>query len=96
MCSVHSIQFVKLTFPAKIWFVKTSTRIMKYKSRVLKSNPDLKWFISIKKDGEVISNKKERVELFNQNFINIMETSSEKKPSLGDSLNASQDELTIK
>ena len=96
MCSVHSIQFVKLAFPAKIWFVKTSTRIVKYKSRVLKLNPDLKWFISIKKDGEVISNKKEGVELFNQNFINIMETSSEKKPSLGDSLNASQDELTIK
>ena len=30
---------VKYVFPAKIWFMKTSTRIMKYKSRVTKSNP---------------------------------------------------------
>ena len=26
-------------FSAKIWFVKTSTRIVKYESRVVKSNP---------------------------------------------------------
>ena len=26
-------------FSPEIWFVKTSTRIMKYKSRVVKSNP---------------------------------------------------------
>ena len=27
-------------FSAKIWFVKTSTRIVKYISRVIKSKPD--------------------------------------------------------
>ena len=26
-------------FSSKIWFVKTSARIMKYESRVVKSNP---------------------------------------------------------
>ena len=37
------------------------------------------------------------MELFNQNYINIVENSSGKKPSsLGDCLNASQDELTVK
>ena len=37
------------------------------------------------------------MELFNQNYINIVENSSGKKPSsLGDFLNASQDELTVK
>ena len=37
------------------------------------------------------------MELFNQNYINIVENSSGKKPSsLGDCLNTSQDELTVK
>ena len=37
------------------------------------------------------------MELFNQNYINIVENSSGKKPSsLGDCLNASQDEITVK
>ena len=54
-------------------------------------------FIIAEKDGDLISNKKELVEVFNQNYINIIENSSEKKPwSLGDCLNASQDELTVK
>ena len=54
-------------------------------------------FISVEKDGDLISNEKEIVELFNQNDINIVENSSGKKPSsLGDCLNASQDELTVK
>ena len=39
LCSVYSIRFVKHAFSTKIWFVKTSTRIMKYKSWVIKSNP---------------------------------------------------------
>ena len=54
-------------------------------------------FITVEKDGDPISNEKEIVELFNQNYINIVENSSGKKPSsLGDCLNASQDELTVK
>ena len=54
-------------------------------------------FISVEKDGDLINNEKEIVELFNQNYINIVENSSGKKPSsLGDCLNASQDELTVK
>ena len=40
LCSVHSIWFVKLVFSAKIWFVKTLTRIMRYQSQVAKLNPD--------------------------------------------------------
>ena len=39
VCSVHSIRFVKYVSFAKICFMKTSTRIVKYESRVVKSNP---------------------------------------------------------
>ena len=39
LSSAHSIWFVKYVFLAKTWFVKTSTRIVKYESRVVKSNP---------------------------------------------------------
>ena len=54
------------------------------------------YFISVEKNGDLISNKKEIVERFNQNYINILGNSSEKKPlSLGVCLNASQDELTV-
>ena len=53
-------------------------------------------FINVEKDGDLISNKKEMVELFYQNYTNIVENSSGKKPSLSDCLNASQDELTVK
>ena len=54
-------------------------------------------FISVEKDGDLISNKKELVELFNPNYINIVENSSGKKPlSIGDRLNTSQDELMLK
>ena len=37
--SVLSIQFMKYAFSAEIWFMKTSIRILKFKSRVVKSNP---------------------------------------------------------
>ena len=40
LCSVCSIRFVKYVLSTKIWFVKTSTRILKYESRVIKSNSD--------------------------------------------------------
>ena len=54
-------------------------------------------FISVEKDGDLISNEKEIVERFNQNYLNIVENSSGKKPSsLGDCLNTSQDEPTVK
>ena len=36
LCSLHSIRFVKYVFTAKI----NLTRIVKYESRVVKSNPD--------------------------------------------------------
>ena len=53
-------------------------------------------FISIEKGGELISNEKELVEIFNENYINIVEKSSGKKPSsLGNCLNASEDEKTV-
>ena len=55
-----------------------------------------------RKDGimsneKFLSNQKELVELLNQNYINIVENSSSKKPSsLGDCINASEDEITVK
>ena len=54
-------------------------------------------FISIEKDSELISSEKELVEIFNENYINIVEISSGKKPSsLRNCLNASEDEKTVK
>ena len=54
-------------------------------------------FISVEKDGDLISTEKELLEPFNQNYINIKENSPGKKlSSLGDCLNASQDERTVK
>ena len=41
LCSVHSIWFEKDVFSAKLWFVKTSTGIVKHESRVVKSSPDV-------------------------------------------------------
>ena len=38
--SVRSIRFAKYVLSAKIWFVKTSTRIVKYESPIVKSNSD--------------------------------------------------------
>ena len=38
LCSVHSFWLVKYEFSAKIWFIKTSTRIVKYESQVIKLN----------------------------------------------------------
>ena len=38
--SVHSIWFVKYKFSAKLWFMKTSTRILKFESWVIKLIPD--------------------------------------------------------
>ena len=37
-----SVWFLKYDFSAKIWFMKTTTRIVKYESRVLKRNPIFK------------------------------------------------------
>ena len=39
LCSVYTLWFMKYVFTAKIWFVKTSTRIVKYESGVVKSDP---------------------------------------------------------
>ena len=36
-------------------------------------------FISVEKDGDLISNEKEIVKVFNQNYKNIVENSSGKK-----------------
>ena len=49
MCSLRSIWFMKYEFSAEIWFVKTSNRIMKYESQVVKVNPNfqdiLNWIL---------------------------------------------------
>ena len=54
-------------------------------------------FIGIENKGKLIWNEQELVELFNEYYINIVEKSSGRKPSsLGDSSDASQDEMTVK
>ena len=44
---LYSVLFVIYMFSAKIWVVKTSLRIVKYESRVVKSNPDI-YFLFIR------------------------------------------------
>ena len=41
LCFVHSVWFVKYLFSAEIWFVKMPTRTVKYKSWVVKLNPEV-------------------------------------------------------
>ena len=54
-------------------------------------------FIGIENEGNLICNEQDLVELFNKHYINIVEKSSGKKPlSLGNSSDASQDEMTVK
>ena len=54
-------------------------------------------FIRIENDNNRICNEQELVELFNEHYINKVETSSGEKPfSLGNSSDASQDEMTDK
>ena len=54
-------------------------------------------FVGIENEGNLICNEQELVELFNEHYINIVEKSSRKKPlSLGNSSDASQDEMTVK
>ena len=53
-------------------------------------------FIGIENEGNLICNEQELVELFNEHYINTVEKSSGKKPlSLGNSSDASQDEMTV-
>ena len=52
--------------------------------------------INIKKDGDIVRDDKVLVELFNENRINIVETSSENKPSsLGNCDDSAQDDATV-
>ena len=53
-------------------------------------------WISIEKDGDIMRDKKLLEELFNENFINIVEISSENKPSsLGNCEDSAQDDATV-
>ena len=40
-CSLHSMWFMKYRFSAEIWFVKTSTRVVRFESRVIKLNSEI-------------------------------------------------------
>ena len=52
--------------------------------------------ISIEKDGDIVRDEKVLVELFNENYINIVEISSGNKPSsLGNCEDSAQDDATI-
>ena len=54
-------------------------------------------FIGIENEGNLIFNEQELGELFDEHYIIIVEKSSGKKPlSLGNSSDASQDEMTVK
>ena len=53
-------------------------------------------WISIEKDGDIIRDEKLLVELFNENFINIVEISSGNKLSfLGNCEDSAQDDATV-
>ena len=55
------------------------------------------YFITMKKDGELISSEKTLVKLFNENYINIVETSSGNRPSLsGYPSDQKRDKITVK
>ena len=52
--------------------------------------------INIEKDGDIVRDDKVLVELFNENYINIVEISSENKPSsLGNCEDSAQDDATV-
>ena len=52
--------------------------------------------ISTEKDGDIVRDEKVLVELFNENYINIVEISSGKKPSsLGNCEDSAQDDATV-
>ena len=52
--------------------------------------------VYIEKDGDIVRNEKVLVELFNENYINIVEISSENKPSsLGNCEDSAQDDATV-
>ena len=52
--------------------------------------------INIKKDGDIVRDDKVLVELFNENCINIVEISSENKPSsLGNCDDSAQGDATV-
>ena len=54
-------------------------------------------FIDIESEANLICNEQELVELFNEHYVNIVEKFSGKKPlPLGNSSDASQDEMTFK
>ena len=53
-------------------------------------------YITIEKDGELINNEKELVELFDESYVNIVEISSGKKlASTGNSDNRSSNEINL-
>ena len=54
-------------------------------------------FIDLESEANLICNEQELVELFNEHYVNIVEKFSGKKPlPLGNSSDASQDEMTFK
>ena len=53
-------------------------------------------YISIEKDGDIVRHEKVLLEYFNENYINIVEISSENKPSsLGICQDSAQDDSTV-
>ena len=67
VCSVHSVRFV---FSTKIWFVKTSTRIVKYKSRIIRSSPDLFSFNWLLNSETLFSVSPELILKYPERFFN--------------------------
>ena len=53
-------------------------------------------FYIIEKDVVLISNKRELVEHFNENYVNTIEMSCRKKPTFINSDNMSSDEVNVK
>ena len=77
--------------------IMTSKKIWRAVKPLLTNNDCISDFIGRENEGNLICNEQELVELFNEHYINIVEKSSRKKPlSLGNSSDASQDEMTVK
>ena len=66
LCSPHSLWLKEYVFSAKIWFVKTLSRIVKHESGVVKSNPVLS---KISIDSTFYSSKTQKIKILKRHIF---------------------------
>ena len=79
---IHYLWLVKYAFSTKKWFVKTSCRIMKYKSRVVKMNPGKSDFYELwqqHKQLKTIEMSEAWSDTFNEGFIHQFQPEATQK-----------------